>query len=137
MTITETPTTVERNLDLLAARLDGLRGHKESIEREIAAVQADLLEALIASGEDTHVLDTGVDELVATIVTPQREIVDEEFLVAQLSPSKWRTVSKRVVDKSRLKAAIAIGRIPEKIAAKAVRTEPGTSYVKLTHRPVR
>jgi hypothetical protein len=100
-------------LELAAAKAAA----KEAAQRVVAS-EARLIEAMHKAGQKTvsAVLADG-EAVKGTLVEPQSVVIDEERLKKAVGASMWKKVTKTVLDKTKLEAAVAIGEIDQNTVA--------------------
>lgn len=100
-------------LDLAVAKAEA----KVAAEK-VALAERTLIDRLHNAGQKTvSVVLTNGDAVKGTLVEPQTVTIDEDALKKRLGATLWKKVTKTVLDKAKLEAAVSIGEIKQTTVA--------------------
>lgn len=106
-----------------------------TIKEEIAALEERRRKRQNELVQELRARDETAAESVsfkATLVEPERTVIDEVALADDLSPEQWESISRRVMDKAKLEAAVANGEVDMDIVVAHTEFVPTTPYIKIT-----
>lgn len=89
-----------------------LKNRAKEIAHDIGEAESRLIESMHKAGQKTTSvsLPSG-DTVKGTLVEPQTVVIDEDRLKKALGAKQWAKVTKTVLDKVKLEAAVALGDI--------------------------
>lgn len=110
-----------------------IKAQIEALQHQAEAVGESLIEALVAEGKKSIsvTLDSG-DAVKGTLVEPQRVTYDEGRLETAVGPKVWSKVTKRVLDKAKLEAAITMGDVDANVVAACAQVADSKPYVRIS-----
>lgn len=103
-------------IELLA--LASAKAKAKQAAQDVVDAETRLIEAMHKAGQKTvsTVLPDG-EAIKGTLVEPQTVVIDEDRLKNAIGAAKWKKVTKTVLDKAKLEAAVAIGEIDQNTVA--------------------
>lgn len=129
--------TKQMNKDLLLAQLRKAKDDLSAAGERVEELQSALVGLMQASGEASLHTVTGGTAINGTLVEAVRIKVNEPKLAKALGASKWASVTKRVLDKDKLDAAMVTGAVDPTVVAAASEEVHNKPYIKITVKEVR
>jgi len=97
-----------------------------------AVIEDRIIASLNRKGQKTVSTKINGAEVKGTIVAPQRVVIDEQKVRNALDAKMWRKVTRLVLDKDKLEAAVAIGDVDANVVAQCSEIKDTKPYVKVT-----
>lgn len=120
-------------LDEALIELHTIRAQIKTLEGAKSQLEADVLDLMAEADIDgPRVVEDGDSVFTATPVRPTRIVFDEPELEASLTKSQWEKVTKRVLDKDKLEAALQLGEIDFSVVDACSEEVANKPYVKFT-----
>lgn len=117
--------------DLIA--LAKIKAAQDALAKEKSEVETRLLKELVSKGIKTlDVILTDSVEVKGTVVQPERTTIDADGLERDLTKKQWEAVSKRVMDKELLEAAVVQNIVDINVVQAHSETKPTKAFVKVT-----
>lgn len=109
-------TTLLTQVSLLELAM--LKTEQKALAIKVSEAEARLIGSLRQDGQKTAsvVIPSG-DAIKCTLVEPQTTVIDEERLKKSVQGTTWKKITKTVLDKEKLEAAVAIGMIDLNVVA--------------------
>lgn len=116
--------------DLVA--LARIKVQAEDLAAEKTTIEARIITALEKKGQKSLVVMEGANKVSGTLVAPQRVTVDEERLRKALTAKDWKTITRLVLDKTLLEAAVAVNQIDANVVAQCSDVKDTKPYIKVS-----
>lgn len=103
-----------------------------TLKEELAATderRKKIQHALVVEMRDRDLKSATCEVGKITLVEPEKQIIDEHGLKRRLGAAKWKKVSREVVDKAKLEAAVTMGTVDIADVAECTHYERISSYV--------
>ena len=113
----------------MLTELDEVGEKIKELEARKTKLRDAITNELILTGNEQVELPDGRK---ASVVKPERTQINETVLKKKLGPATWKKVSKVVLDKDRLEAAVDRGEVDLTDVAEAAIVIPNQPYVKFT-----
>lgn len=110
-----------RKIKRLDERMNALKEQKDALQSEILHE----MEHRGTTGLETH-------GYRITYVAPIRQVYDEELLHTKLGATRWKIVTKLVLDKDLLAAAVSEGKVRPQTVASCVTEIPSKPYLRIS-----
>lgn len=109
----------------LASAISEMEDRLKTVKEKILIYLEDNAHETLTVGEEGNTTKV-------TIVRPKSLVIDEEALIAELSASQVKLVTKKVLDKKALEDAIVRGKIDESVLTSNSKEVPNKPYLKIT-----
>lgn len=135
------PRSKQQRLDKAQESLRKYHDAKVAVEEAsnaAAEAEAVLLEVLQRTGIKTVVFvddDTGI-RVQGTLTEPERSTTDPDALRKDVGARVWNKITRKVLDKDKLKTAIASGDVDPVVVAKHTTTSKTKPFIKVTEKQV-
>lgn len=116
--------------DLLV--LANLREQISALTEQKALVEETIMATMTKAGQKTATLTVAGATMKATVVAGQRVVIDEGKIKSALDPKTWKKVTRVVLDKDKLEAAVALGEVDTNTVAACSEVKDVKPYVKVT-----
>lgn len=119
----------------LLVQLAAAKQAEEKLSSLKVEIQTRLVEAMEARNLDkaSATLEDGTS-IKGTLVKAERVIIKEDDLKANIGSAKWKKVTREVLDKAKLEAAVAMGIVDADDVAAASEIVQNKPFVKVTGR---
>lgn len=104
----------------------------EQAETIMRDVQAQLVEIMESEGVKSKTVASGSDDVTGTVVRGSRVVIDEARLKKELGAPLWKQCVKEVLDKGKLEANVATGKVDKNIVAQCSEVLDNKPFVKLS-----
>jgi hypothetical protein len=134
MTIIETP-QVTRVSDVFARAAAAAKRAKRAADTGWTNAEADCIEAFISEQITTYVYaedDGTLTRVTIEGINESRMSVDEETALSLLNAEQIAAITKTVIDVDALRSAVAVGLIPERLAAQFTNYKAVKSTARVT-----
>lgn len=123
--------------ETLLAALRQAKVDAEAAKERVLELEASLIAELHGQGLTSIHTQIGGETITGTLVEATRILIDEPRLQKSVGALTWAKITKRVLDKPRLEAAMAKGDVDPAVVAAASEEVPNKPYVKVTAKDVR
>lgn len=120
----------DRKLNELAKKHMELKSREAKAKADALKIQGRIVKELKRRG--TKALET--EDVRITVVAPEQVEYDPEELQASLSPSKFRKITERVINKTALSREVQAGRIDGELVAKCSKVNYKSPYIRVSGR---
>ncbi len=132
----EERTTAGKLKQELAAHIENLRWQARQLGEEASDAQRELLVLMARDNDDSFKFtDPKTGSRFSVVrVSPKSLVIDELKLRKKVGAEMWRKISRSVLDRPKLDAALKGGSISPRTLAQVSTEKDGTEYVKVTKR---
>ena len=131
---TKSTTTKTRwdKFEELSLELAKIKGEKKALTLKEQELQAELLDVLEKTGQQTHVFTDNGQSVRVTRVQSSTMIIDEPRLKKRLGTAGWNRISTRMFDKRKLDLALRDGLIKATIVAECSEQKESSPFIKIS-----
>lgn len=117
-------------LQKLVRKLWEVKVRRADAEKEWYDTERDAIDEFETQGLN----DIEVDDLHAVVVRGERVLIDEDKLLERVGPRMADKLTKKVLDRRKLEAAVALGEVPSELLDECSEVKANKAFVRITPR---